>query len=210
MDLSKATVAVQGYGNAGSYGATLMKEMMGSKIVAVSDSRGGVFNANGLDPEAALEHKARTGSVVGFPGTESISNEDVLELEVDVLLPSALEDVVTASNAGKVKAKVVGELANGPTTPEADEILYGNNVFVIPDFLCNAGGVTVSYFEWVQNMAAYYWDLEDVHQRLDRKMTTAFHAVLKASQEYKVNMRVAAYIVAVARVAEAMKLRGWY
>ena len=210
MDLSKATVAVQGYGNAGSYGAILMKEMMGSKIVAVSDTMGGVFNPDGLDPQAVLEHKQNTSSVAGFPGTESISNGELLELDVDVLLPSALEDVITGANAGRVKAKVVGELANGPTTPEADEILYENNVFVIPDFLCNAGGVTVSYFEWVQNVAGYYWELEEVHERLDKKMTVAFYEVLKTSLEHKVNMRVAAYIVAVSRVAEAMKLRGWY
>jgi len=210
MDLSKATVVVQGYGNAGSYGAILMKQMIGAKTVAVSDTRGGIFNANGLDPQAVLEHKQKTSSVVGFPGAESISNEELLELDVDVLLPSALESVITGANAGRVKARVVGELANGPTTPEADEILYENNVFVIPDFLCNAGGVTVSYFEWVQNVAGYYWEVEEVHARLDKKMTTAFHEVLKASLEHKVNMRVAAYMVAVSRVAEAMKLRGWY
>ena len=210
IDLSKATVAVQGYGNAGSFGARLMKEMVGSKIVAVTDTRGGIYNADGLDPQAVLEHKAKTGSVVGFPGTQPISNEEVLELDVDILLPSALEEVITVANAGKVKAKIVGELANGPTTPEADVILYENDVFVIPDFLCNAGGVTVSYFEWVQNVAGYYWELEDVHERLDKKMTVAFHDVLKAHQEYKVNMRVGAYIVAIGRVAEVMKLRGWY
>ena len=210
IDLSKATVAVQGYGNAGSFGAILMKEMVGSKTVAVTDSRGGVYNPDGLDPEAVLEHKAKTGSVVGFPGTKPISNEEVLELDVDVLLPSALEEVITAANAGNVKAKIVGELANGPTTPEADAILYKNGVFVIPDFLCNAGGVTVSYFEWVQNVAGYYWEVEDVHERLDKKMTAAFRDVLNASKEYKVDMRVAAYIVAIRRVAEVMKLRGWY
>jgi len=210
MDLSKATVAVQGYGNAGSFGATLMKEIMGSKIVAVSDTKGGIYNADGLDPNAVLKHKAETSSVVGYPGAKSITNEDVLELDVDVLLPSALENVITGANAGKVKAKIVGELANGPTLPEADDILYKNGVFVIPDFLCNAGGVTVSYFEWVQNVTADYWELDHVHARLDKKMTVAFHEVLKTSLEYKVNMREAAYIVAVARVAEVMKLRGWY
>jgi len=210
IDLSKATVAVQGYGNAGSFGAILMQELVGSKTVAVTDSRGGVYNPDGLDPAAVLEHKAKTGSVVGFPGTKPISNEEVLELDVDVLLPSALEEVITGANAGNVKAKIVGELANGPTTPEADRILYKNGVFVIPDFLCNAGGVTVSYFEWVQNVAGYYWEVEDVHERLDKKMTAAFRDVLNASKEYKVDMRVAAYIVAIRRVAEVMKLRGWY
>jgi glutamate dehydrogenase (NAD(P)+) len=209
IDLSKATVAIQGYGNAGSYAAILMKEMMGSSIVAASDSKGGIYNPDGLDPHAVLEHKARTSSVVGFPGAEPVSNEELLELDVDILLPSALEGVITGANAGRVTAKIVGELANGPTTPEGDEVLYKNGVFVIPDFLCNAGGVTVSYFEWVQNVGGYYWDVEDVHERLDRKMTVAFNDVLKAAQDYKVNMRVAAYIVAVSRVVEAMKLRGW-
>jgi len=209
MDLCNATVAIQGYGNAGSWAAILMKEMMGSNIVAASDSKGGIFSPGGLDPHAVLEHKAKTSSVVGFPGAEPVSNEELLELDVDILLPSALEGVITGANAGRVTAKIVGELANGPTTPEADEVLYKNGVFVIPDFLCNAGGVTVSYFEWVQNVGGYYWDVEDVHERLDRKMTVAFNDVLKAAQGYKVNMRVAAYIVAVGRVVEAMKLRGW-
>lgn len=210
MDLSKATVAIQGYGNAGSWAAILMRDMVGAKIVAVSDSRGGIYNPDGLDGEAVLAHKAKTGSVVGFPGSKPVSNAEVLEMEVDILLPAALEEVITESNAGRVKAKIVGELANGPTTPEADAILYKNGVFVIPDFLCNAGGVTVSYFEWVQNVGGYYWEEEEVHARLDKKMTAAFHDVLKASKQYKVNMRIAAYIVAVGRVAEAMKLRGWY
>ncbi len=210
INLAGATVAVQGYGNAGSYGALFMKDMMGSKVVAMTDSKGGIYSPKGLDPRSVLEHKNATGSVVGYPGASPISNEEVLELNVDVLLPSALEGVITEDNAARVKAKIVGELANGPTTPEADEILYKNGVFVIPDFLCNAGGVTVSYFEWVQNVAAYYWDEEEVHARLDKKMTTAFYEVLKAAREYRVNMRVAAYIVAVGRVAQAMKARGWY
>ena len=210
VDLSRATVAVQGYGNAGSFGAILMNELMGSKIVAVSDTGGGIYNSAGLDPRAVLKHKAETSSVVGYPGSDSISNADVLELDVDVLLPSAMESVITVKNAGKIKARIVGELANGPTLPEADDILYEKNVFVIPDFLCNAGGVTVSYFEWMQNISADYWDLEHVHTRLNRKMTTAFHEVLSTSLDRNVNMRVAAYIVAVGRVAEVMKLRGWY
>ena len=210
VDLSSATVAVQGYGNAGSFGAILMNELMGSKIVAVSDTGGGIYNSAGLDPRAVLKHKAETSSVVGYPGSDSISNADVLELDVDVLLPSAMESVITVKNAGKIKARIVGELANGPTLPEADDILYEKNVFVIPDFLCNAGGVTVSYFEWMQNISADYWDLEHVHTRLNRKMTTAFHEVLSTSLDRNVNMRVAAYIVAVGRVAEVMKLRGWY
>jgi len=147
--------------------------------------------------------------VVGFPGAKSISNEALLELEVDVLFPSALENVITQGNAGKVRARIVAELANGPTTPEADRILYERGVYVIPDFLCNAGGVTVSYFEMVQNAYGYYWDEDLVHTRLDQKMTTAFHAVHQTAQEQKIHNRLAAYLVAVSRVAEAIRLRGW-
>lgn len=209
LDLSKATVAIQGYGNAGSYAAILMKDLAGAKIVAVSDSKGGIYNQQGLDPHKVLQHKAETGSVMNFPQTKSISNSELLELDVDILFPAGLETVITAENAPRIKAKISAELANGPTTPEADEILYRNGVFVIPDFLCNAGGVTVSYFEWVQNSARYYWDEKEVHQRLNKHMTNAFQVVLAESLKRKVNMRVAAYIVAVARVAEAMKLRGW-
>ncbi|MFC1935600.1 Glu/Leu/Phe/Val dehydrogenase [Chloroflexota bacterium] len=207
---SKATVAIQGYGNAGYHGARLLSEILGSRIVAVSDSQGGIYKPQGLDPAAVLAHKQRTSSVIGFPdGTQPISNEDLLELDVDLLVPAALEQVITQENAGDVKAKMVVELANGPTTPEADDVLHRNGVFVIPDFLCNAGGVTVSYFEWVQNNYGYYWDVDEVHQLLDKKMTRAFHDVLYMSRKHNVDMRLAAYMVAVARVAEAMKLRGW-
>ena len=209
INLNQATVAIQGYGNAGYYAAVLMTEMFGSKVVAVSDSKGGIYQPLGLDANAVLEHKQKTGSVINFPGSEPVSNEDLLELKVDILLPSALENVITGKNAERIKAKIVGELANGPTTPEADEILYKNKVFVIPDFLCNAGGVTVSYFEWVQNLYNYYWEEEEVHQKLDKKMTRAFQEVLAASLKHKIDMRTAAYVVAVSRVAEAMKLRGW-
>jgi glutamate dehydrogenase (NAD(P)+) len=156
-----------------------------------------------------MAHKEKTGSVVGFPGTKSVSNEELLELDVTVLIPSALENQITEANAAHIKAKFSAELANGPTTPEADKILYKNGVYVIPDFLCNAGGVTVSYFEMVQNAYDYYWDEALVHERLDKKMTAAFHAVHAAAQEHKVNNRVAAYLVAVSRVAEAVRLRGW-
>ncbi|MDI6828139.1 MAG: Glu/Leu/Phe/Val dehydrogenase [Armatimonadota bacterium] len=209
IDLSKATVAIQGFGNAGSFAAILAEEMFGSKIVAVSDSRGGIFSPDGFSAKAVLDHKNKTGSVIGFPGTQPVSNEELLELDVDVLLPSALENVITGENASRIKAKIIGELANGPTTPEADDILYKNNCFVIPDFLCNAGGVTVSYFEWVQNITGDYWEEEYVHERLDKKMTKAFHDTLTVSLERKVDMRTAAYMVAIQRVAEAMKLRGW-
>ncbi|MBL7170995.1 MAG: Glu/Leu/Phe/Val dehydrogenase, partial [Candidatus Omnitrophica bacterium] len=209
IDLNKATVAVQGYGNAGYYAASLAKSLFGSKIVAVTDSKGGIYSKDGLDPEAVYSHKAKTGSVIKFPNTEAISNEKVLTLDVDILIPSALENVITQKNASDIKAKIVAELANGPTTPEADGILHKKGVHVIPDFLCNAGGVTVSYFEMVQNFSMYYWEEKEVHERLDKKMTAAYYSVLDASKEYKANMRQAAYVVAVGRVVEAMKLRGW-
>ena len=209
LDLKGAPVAVQGYGNAGYYAAKLSKEYFGAKIVAVSDSRGGIYSEAGLDPEAVLKHKQEGGSVVGFPGAEQISNEELLELDVTLLWPAALENVITEENAPRIKAKIIAEAANGPTTPEADRILHEKGAFVIPDFLCNAGGVTVSYFEWVQNINGYYWSEEEVYERLDAKMTKAFHDVLEMHKERKVHMRLAAYLVAVQRVAEAMRLRGW-
>jgi len=209
LDLAKATVAVQGYGNAGYYAAALAKELFGSKVVAVSDSRGGVFCKDGIDPEAAKKHKDATGSVAGLEGTKEITNDEVLVLDVDVLIPSAVENVLTGENAADVKAKISLELANGPNTPEADAILHKKGVLFLPDFLANAGGVTVSYFEQVQNAMNYYWDEPTVHERLDAKMTKAFNDVYEASKKHNINMRTAAYCVAVARVAEAMKLRGW-
>ena len=209
VDLKGATVAIQGYGNAGSFGHKLGVELLGLKIVAVSDSRGGIYNEKGLSYDEVMAHKQKTGRVGGLKGAKEISNAELLELDVDVLMPSALENVITAENADKIKAKFSVELANGPTTPEADQILYKNGVYVIPDFLANAGGVTVSYFEMVQNAYDYYWEEELVHERLDKKMTAAFHAVHEVAQEHKVHNRVAAYMVAVARVAEAVHLRGW-
>lgn len=209
IDLSRATVAIQGYGNAGMHAHHLIEEMFGSKVVAVSDSKGGIYRREGLDPVAVVQYKAKTGSVVGFPGTKPITNEALLELDVDILLPSALENVITGQNAGNVRAKIVGELANGPTTPEADEILHKNHVFVIPDFLCNAGGVTVSYFEQVQNLNLDRWKIEYVHERLDEHMTAAFRAVFEMRREMNVHSRLAAYLVAVNRVAEACRSRGW-
>ncbi|MFQ5600822.1 MAG: Glu/Leu/Phe/Val dehydrogenase [Candidatus Krumholzibacteriia bacterium] len=209
LDPRQSRVAIQGFGNAGSFAALLSKEILGSRIVAVSDSHGGVINEDGFDPKAIIEHKRKTGSVIGFPGTKPITNKELVELDVEILWPSALENAITGENAERVQAKIVAEAANGPTTPEADEILHGKGVFVIPDFLCNAGGVTVSYFEWVQNISGDYWDEDRVHERLDRKMTRAFHDVLDVSTQHKVDMRTGAYLVAVARVAEAMKLRGW-
>lgn len=209
IDLSKATVAIQGFGNAGQYAATLFASILGCKIVAVSDTKGGVYSEGGIDAEAVVKHKLSTGSVVGFPGTRPVSNGDILELTVDVLIPAALEGVITGANAGNINAKIICELANGPTTPDADDILYANGIFCIPDFLANAGGVTVSYFEWVQNLMNYYWEEDDVHVKLDKKMTKAFKDVLAMSLDYKVDMRTAAYMVSIQRVAEAMRLRGW-
>jgi glutamate dehydrogenase (NAD(P)+) len=203
--------AIQGFGNAGQFAASLTHDILGSehRLIAASDSRGGVYCEAGMDPHALIRFKLETGTVIGFPGTKEISNEELLELEVDLLYPSALENVITSKNAANIKAKIVCELANGPTTPEADDILLERGVFVIPDFLANAGGVTVSYFEQVQNGTQLYWELDEVHERLDKKMTKAFHEVLDASKKHKVDMRIAAYVVAVARVAEAMKVRGW-
>ncbi|OGP65923.1 MAG: glutamate dehydrogenase, partial [Deltaproteobacteria bacterium RBG_13_53_10] len=209
IDLKNKTMAIQGFGNAGQYAALLGHEILGLKLMAASDSTGGIYNDKGLDPKQVVEYKLRTGSLQGFPQADAISNEQLLELDVTVLFPSALENVITDRNAGKIRCKISCELANGPTTPEADDILFKNNVFVLPDFLANAGGVTVSYFEQVQNTYNFYWPLEEVHQRLDEKMTRAFHGVYKVYLQEKVNMRQAAYLVAVARVAEACKLRGW-
>jgi glutamate dehydrogenase/leucine dehydrogenase len=182
---------------------------MGARIIAVSDSKGGVLSEKGLDPNAVLQHKRKTGSVVGLAGTKAITNDNLLELQCDILVPAALENVITAKNASKIGAKIVAEAANGPTTPEADDTLFKNKVFDIPDFLCNAGGVTVSYFEWVQNMYGLYWPVEEVYDRLDKIMTKAFHDVYDMHVKHNVNMRMAAYMLSVQRVAEAMKLRGW-
>ena len=209
IDLAKATIAVQGFGNAGYYAAKLAKEMFGSRIVAVCDSQGGCYCKTGIDADEAQKVKTKTTSVCNLKVGDKITSEDILELDVDILIPSAMENVITEKNAANVKAKVVVELANGPTTPEADDILYKKGVHVIPDFLANAGGVTVSYFEMVQNFNMYYWTEKEVYERLDEKMTTAYHSVYDTHKEYKINMRQAAYVRAVERVVEAMKLRGW-
>ncbi|MBI4366171.1 MAG: Glu/Leu/Phe/Val dehydrogenase [Deltaproteobacteria bacterium] len=210
IDATQATYVIQGFGNAGQHAARLMPELLGTRrLLAASDSQSGVYSSNGIDGLALVAHKEKTGRVAGFPGTEPIANEALLELEVDILIPAALENVITGVNAPRVKARMIAELANGPSTPDADVILAKIGVFTIPDFLCNAGGVTVSYFEMVQNAANFYWDEEEVLARLDRKMTTAFHDVYRVHEEQKLSMSIAAYLVAVQRVAEAMKLRGW-
>ncbi len=208
LDLSQAKIAIQGFGNAGQHAHRLATELFGAKVVAISDSKGGVYNGDGIDFKAAQDHKNKTGSVVGLKGTSKLSNAALLTKPVDVLIPAGLENQITESNADKIKAAIVLELANGPTTPGADEILYKNKVHVIPDFLANSGGVTVSYFEWVQNLYGYYWKEEQVHERLDEKMTAAYDAVYTTHKRRRCDMRTAAYIVAVERVAEAVSLRG--
>jgi glutamate dehydrogenase/leucine dehydrogenase len=207
IDLASATVAVQGYGNAGSITARLLHDK-GAKVIAVSDTRGGALNTKGIDPVAILKHKQQTGSVVGFKGCDTISNEDLLEAKCGILVPAALEEVITEENAGRVQAKIIAEAANGPTTPEADSILADKGAFVIPDILANAGGVTVSYFEWVQNLYRLYWTEEEVKARLKPVMDRAFADTLKTSLDSKVHMRTAAYMVAIARVVEAIRARG--
>jgi glutamate dehydrogenase/leucine dehydrogenase len=202
-------VAVQGYGNAGYHAAKLLHEL-GFRIIACSTSKGGIVVEKGFDPDAVNAHYQKTGAVTGYRGADSISNEELLELDCDILLPCALEGQITAENAAKIRARIVGEGANGPTTPEADEILHGNGSFVIPDVLANAGGVTVSYFEWVQALQEYFWSEKEVNAKLKELMDRAFDAVYQVHQERKIDMRRAAYVVAVSRVAEAHRLRGLY
>ncbi len=209
IDLSTAKVAIQGYGNAGSYAAVILHDMLGCKVIAISDSKGGIYSKRGLNPHLVLQYKTETGSVIGFPQSENIDQAELLELEVDVLCPAGLETAITEKNVSRVKAKVIAELANGPTTPEADEVLYNNGIMVLPDILCNAGGVIVSYFEWIQGLNKLYWDEGEVHSRLSKIITESFHTVWAESLERKISIRSAAYIVAVTRVVEAMKLRGW-
>ena len=209
MDLAKCRVAVQGFGNAGSIAAQLMFAQ-GAKIVAVSDSTGGIYKADGFDPNSVLAWKQEHHSVVGFPGTKEISNAELLELDCDILIPAALENQITAANAGRIKARMIAAAANGPTTPEADEILYKNAKFVIPDILCNAGGVTVSYFEWVQDLDRDFWSIDHVNEKLRAIMQRAFASTLDMSLKERVNMRTAAYMLAVQRVADATSLRGLY
>ncbi|MGB8778144.1 MAG: Glu/Leu/Phe/Val dehydrogenase [Nitrososphaeraceae archaeon] len=207
INLRAATVAVQGFGNAGQFAAQLLEEM-GAKVLAVSDSQGGISNKNGISIGSVRAHKEKTGSVVGFPGSNSISNEEILETDCTILVPAALENQITKNNAANVSAKLVAEAANGPTTPEADEILHKNKIMVIPDVLANSGGVTVSYFEWLQNLRREYWTEEQVNSMLDKKMTEAFSDVYDTHDKYQVNMRKASIALAVGRVTEAIKTRG--
>ena len=209
LNLKGASVVVQGYGNAGSIAAKLIADL-GAKVIAVSDSSGGIQNAAGLDLAAVNAHKKKTGSVVGLAGATPVSNQAILEIPCDVLIPAALENQITAENAAKIKTKIVAEAANGPTTPEADDILFANGALVIPDILCNAGGVTVSYFEWVQDLNRDFWEEEEVNLRLEKKMVRAFHEVYDMAQEQKSHLRTGAYLLSVKRVADAMSVRGIY
>ena len=209
IDLKNQPFAVQGFGNAGQFAATLGESILGMKLVAASDSKGGVYNPEGIDAQTLVNYKLANGSLKGFPGAKEITNEELLALPVTVLIPAAMENTINEKTAATVQCKISLELANGPTTPEGDKILDSKGVIVLPDYLANAGGVTVSYFEQCQNAQNYYWSLEEVQQRLDQKMTKAFKAVYEMSQEKKINLRDAAYLVAVKRVADAAKLRGW-
>jgi glutamate dehydrogenase (NAD(P)+) len=206
----KGSYIVQGFGSAGQRVALSHPEYFdGGKLIAASDSQGGIINEKGLDPRELLIHKLKTGSVVNFKDTQSIDRDEVLEIKTDILYPSARENAINKNNADNIKAKIICELANGPTTPEADEVLYSKGIHVLPDILANAGGVTVSLFEMVQDSYSYFWDEETVNRRLDRILTKAFHTVESTIRERKVHPRLAAMIVAVARLAEACRLRGW-
>ena len=207
INMKTATVAVQGFGNAGQFAAQLIEEQ-GAKVIAVSDSQGGVFNKNGIQVGTLRKHKQKTGSVKGLSGAKPISNEDLLETECTILIPAALENQITKRNAGKINAKVVAEAANGPTTPDADDILYKNKILVIPDVLANGGGVTVSYFEWLQNLRREYWNENEVNERLDQNITKAFLDVYDTYEKHGINMRKASIVLAVNRVVEVIKIRG--
>jgi glutamate dehydrogenase/leucine dehydrogenase len=210
LKLKGASVAVQGFGNAGSVAANILNDEFGAKIIAVSDSQGGIYNTDGINPHKVEEHKHKTGSVVKFPGAKSVSNEELLELKTDILVPAALENQLTSKNADKVQAKIVAEAANGPTVPEADKAFFEKKVTVLPDILANAGGVTVSYFEWAQNIQGYSWSLAEVNERLNKVMTESYARVHAVAQERKVDNRTAAYVVAIQRVVDALHIRGFF
>ena len=207
LNMKAAPVAVQGFGNAGQFAAQLVEEQ-GATVIAASDSKGGVYNKSGMQVAALRKHKEKTGSVVGFTGSKPISNEDLLETDCTILIPAALENQITVKNASKIKAKLVAEAANGPTTPEADDVLFKNKILTIPDILANGGGVTVSYFEWLQNLRREYWTEAEVNERLDKNITKSFLDTYTTSEKYGVNMRKASTVLAVNRVVEAIQLRG--
>jgi glutamate dehydrogenase (NAD(P)+) len=209
LDLNGARVVVQGYGNAGESAARFIAEL-GAKVVAVSDSRGGVFNGDGLDLALVTRHKQETGSVIGTPRTRPVTNDELLELECDILIPAALEGIITEANAARIHARIIAEAANGPTNPAADDILRERGIMVIPDILCNAGGVTVSYFEWVQDREEFFWSIDEINARLRRVMVRSFDDVHRTAVEHDVDLRLAAYMLSVSRVAEATLTRGFY
>jgi glutamate dehydrogenase (NAD(P)+) len=209
LDLHGARVVVQGFGNAGESAARFIGEL-GAKVIAVSDSRGGVFNGDGLDLALVTRHKQETGSVIGAPRTRPVSNREILELDCDVLIPAALEGIITERNASQVHTRIIAEAANGPTNPAADDILRQRGIMVIPDILCNAGGVTVSYFEWVQDREEFFWSIDEINARLRRILVRAFEDVHRTSVEHDVDLRRAAYMLSVSRVAEATLTRGFY
>lgn len=211
MDISKATVAVQGFGNVGSYAAKILHEEYGAKIVAVSDVSGGLYSEEGFDVNDLIRYRDENGGVIkGYPKGKSISNEELLTLDVDILVPAALENAITGEIAKDVRAKIIVEGANGPTTEEAEKILIEKDVLIVPDILANAGGVTVSYFEWVQDLQSFFWDIDDIRKKLHRIMTKSFGEVYATKEKYNTDMRTAAYIVAISRVAEAVKKRGYF
>jgi glutamate dehydrogenase (NAD(P)+) len=209
FDIKGATVGVQGFGNVGSVSADLLHQA-GATIVAVADWKGGVYNAKGLDIPKLLEHAGRNKTVAGFSGADALTNEQLFGLDLDILIPAALENQITAANAPGVRAKIVVEGANGPITPDANNLLHQRGIYVVPDILANSGGVTASYFEWVQDRHGYFWTEKEVNERLEQKMMQAFNAVTEISVAYKVDMRTAAYIVAIKRVADVTRIRGMY
>ena len=209
INLRGATVAIQGFGNAGATAAKLFAEKK-ARVVAISDSRGGVYNSRGIDPLKAMRYKERSGTVVGMPGTSRLSNDDLLTMKCDVLIPAALENVITLNNAELIKARIVAEAANGPTTPHADEVLARKGILLVPDILANAGGVTVSYFEWAQNREGFFWSEAEVNGRLETVVKRAFQQVHETARKHHAHMRTGAYILAVGRVADATVVRGLY
>lgn len=216
IDLKNAKIAIQGFGNAGNFAFSLVKKLFNSKIVAITDSKGGTYNEEGLDYEKLKQVKKETGSIINYEEGQKITNEQLFETDVDIIIPAAIENQITKQNADNIKAKIILELANGPVTPNANDILFEKNICTAPDFLVNSGGVIVSYFEWVQNISGYYWTEEDVYKKLDTKITKSFNDVINMQKQYqqnqskKIDMRTAAYIIALQRVAATMKIRGWY
>ncbi len=209
MSVRGASVAIQGFGNAGSLAAKLFAEKK-ARVIAISDSRGGVFNSRGIDPLKAMRYKERSGTVVGMPGTSRISNDELLTMKCDILIPAALENVITLNNADQIKAKIVAEAANGPTTPHADEVLARKGIMLLPDILANAGGVTVSYFEWVQDLQSFFWSESEVNAKLESVMRRAFTEVHESARKHRTHMRTGAYCLAVGRVADATLVRGLF